>query len=514
MRVRSFLTIALMASLMTTACAQRSPLGPVQATTRQAAGGQAAAIAGQEALRELARGEAAVLQAASGLDPVAFRMFDQDGDDRLSRREQAEVFRQVWKGMLEAYDAQPPQGEEGEVGNSAAYTVPHALTFAPTEAEIFIDAGEILPAVYQTIQEARHSVHLDLFLLGGREGLKLAELLAKKAQEGVDVRLIHDPGYGMAGATKDQVVQAVSYLQAQGVAVKSYPLKYLKDRKGHPLANKFQIDHNKFIVVDEQVALVGTMNLIDIGTMNHDVYMRVTGEPARELSAIHQATWALKGPKTPDLRREKRDPLTPVAKGFGLLSGQTMARVTKTDIDQQTTKKTLLEGIKNAKKSVHVAIFEFGDLEVADALIAAYKRGLDVRVLADKNAQYAKYLPIFDKLKIYGTPNLLTMNRLREAGVPAKWFIPQVADQELHMKVAMIDGERAFVGSTNFTYQAFNTFRETGLELIGGPVPTRLEGMFEKDWASRGEPVAPPTFKEKAIMTAVKYMDKFNLSWW
>lgn len=511
MRQRPLMTIALLSALLTAACAQQSPMSPLEANARQAGGSQAAAIAGQEALREMLGEDAPVTQAASGLDASAFRSFDRDADGRLSRREQTEVFQQVWKAMLEVYSTAPARSGD-DVDTSATYSVPHSFSLAPTQAELFIDAGEILPAVYQTIQSAKHSIHLDLFLLGGAEGRKLAELLARKAQEGVEVRLIHDPGFGLAGTTKDQVIHAVSFLQAQGVAVKSYPLKYLKRRKGHPLANKFQIDHNKFIVVDEEIAMIGSMNLIDIGTMNHDVYMRLTGEPARELASIHNATWALKGPKTPDLRRETREPAT--AKAFGLLNAQSMARVTKTDIDQQTTKKALIEGIKSAKKSVHLAIFEFGDLDVVEALIGAYKRGLDVRVLADKNAQYAKYLPIFAKLKLYGTPNLLTMNRLREAGVPVKWYIPQTEDQELHMKTAMIDGERAFVGSTNFTYQAFNTFRETSVEVVGGPVPTRMEAMFEKDWATRGEPVTKPDFKEKAIATAVKYMDKFNLSWW
>lgn len=82
------------------------------------------------------------------------------------------------------------------------------------------------------------------------------------------------------------------------------------------------------------------------------------------------------------------------------------------------------------------------------------------------------------------------------------------------MKTALIDGERAIVGSTNFTYQAFRTFRETSIEIVGGSVPTRLETMWQRDWETRGAPVTAPTFFEKCVIAAVKAMDKVNLSWW
>ena len=116
------------------------------------------------------------------------------------------------------------------------------------------------------------------------------------------------------------------------------------------------------------------MNLIDIGVMNHDVYVRLTGEPARELQAIHDATWKLKGPKTPDFRRdpEPSRKLTAIA--------PSMARVIKTDIDQQTTKKVLLEDIAAAKKSVHLAIYEFGDQDVVTALALCHPE-VDFRLI-------------------------------------------------------------------------------------------------------------------------------------
>jgi phosphatidylserine/phosphatidylglycerophosphate/cardiolipin synthase-like enzyme len=495
------------AALLTAACGRGTVVQP-DALGRDGMSG-ASAKAAQSALADL-KGQmtAPISQADSGLDADAFAEADADHDGRLSVGEQTAVFWQVWKQMASVTPAPAPKEDDDPMLGSVAYSVPHSLKLAPSQVEIFVDAQEILPAVYQTLQSAKKSIDMDLFLLGGAEGRKLAEVLVAKAKEGVDVRLIHDPGYGLSGVSAEQVRPTMKYLQSQGIAIKSYPLQYLRHRHGHPMANRFQIDHNKFFIVDGTTAMIGSMNLIDIGVMNHDVYARVTGEPAAELQAIHDATWKLKGPKVPDFRRDP-EPVRKVQEVAG-----SMARVIKTDIDQQTTKKILLEDIANAKKSVHIAIYEFGDLDIANALIAAYKRGVDVRVLADKNSHYGKYLDAFKKFKLYGTPNLSTMNRLRDAGVPVKWFVPATEDQEIHMKIALIDGDRAIVGSTNFTWQAFNTFRETSLEVVGPVVAPRLEKQWQQDWETRGAPVTKPNFFEKCVIAAVRAMDAVNLSWW
>ena len=525
------LLVLLTATLAVSACA-RGPV-PGVAMLRGEGASQAHAMAHLEASKEidlLARTDAPS-QRDSGLQPAAFQALDRDGNGRLEGMEKTAAFQQVWAAMTAIANSQRPMAAQGDDDGGRPdpkqeYTVAHPLTYSPAEAEVFIDAVEIMPAVFHTIKSATSTIRMDVFLLGGTEGQKLAELLVAKQKAGVDVRIIHDPGYGLAGVAHAQIVPVIRYLLANGIAVKSFPLSYLEKRRGHPLANKFQIDHNKFIIVDRQVAMVGTMNLIDIGVMNHDLYVRVTGGAAEELAAIHDATWQLKGAKSPVFPEQRKAPLTPPAPrkltllslpaaGLpGFSSDGSVARVTKTDIETSTTKQTLLQAFKDARKSVHVSMFEFGDVDIANALVETYKRGIDVKVIADKNQNYDKYLDAFKNIKLYGTPNLVTTNVLREGGVPVKWYVPQVEDQENHMKLAVIDGKRVMVGSTNYTYQAFRTFRETNLDIVSAPVAERLEAMFQRDWDGRGTPVTKPNFFEKCIMTAVKAFDKFNISWW
>ncbi|MEB3285421.1 MAG: phosphatidylserine/phosphatidylglycerophosphate/cardiolipin synthase family protein [Candidatus Sericytochromatia bacterium] len=518
------MSMALLLAVTTTGCA-RFVTAPLGARNDAAARKQAEVHAQAFASKELAGilGDHPLPAEASGLSTEFLRQIDTNGNGLLESGEKRSAFREIWSAMV-AVANERAKGESlpppSMVTPQQEYQVRHSLAFTPATAEVYIDAGEIMPAVFQALQEARDSIWMDLFLLGGSEGLKLAELLVAKSHQGLDVRIIHDPGYGLAGAAHAQIVPVIRYLLAHGVQVRSYPLAYMPRRRGHPLANRFQIDHNKFLIVDRRTAMVGTMNLIDLGVMNHDVYVKVQGDVAHELAAIHSATWQLRGSKPPVFSPSQ----TPVPQNYHLLKlgegaalaapPNATARVTKTDIDQQDTKTLLIEAIEESKKSVDIAIFEFGDVDVAQALIQAYQRGVAVRVLADRNANYHKYLDAFKNLRLYGTPNLLTVSLLHQAGVPTKWYVPQLADQELHMKLALFDGERAMVGSTNFTQQAFTTFRETNLDLKSPRVVEKLELMFQKDWDERAKPASKANFQDKCIVAAVRAFDKFRLSWW
>lgn len=451
---------------------------------------------------------------------------DLDGDGQLSWNDQRQVARQVTDGMLRLAEAQgkPNWAEEAGLQGKppVAYRPDHDLAYRPVTAEAYVDAHDIIPAVHQSLLAAKRRIQMDLFLLGGAQGQRLAEILVAKRAAGVEVRLVHDPGFGLAGTARAQILPVVRQLLSHGVEIKPYPLQHLLRRGGHPLANRFQIDHNKFIVIDEERALVGTFNLIDVGAMNHDVFIRVDGAPARELARLHDATWGLPGPTVeailgPALVAPSVPPTRSLMQAEApapLGVGPGLARVTKTDVEVQDTKPRLLEAFAQAQRTIDVAIFEFGDVDIAKALVAAKQRGVQVRVLADRNANYGKYLDAFKNLKLYGTPNLRTMNILREGGVPAKWFKQDTTDQELHMKLAIVDGQRVMVGSTNYTLQAFKTFRETNLDVVSEAASAKLTAMFAQDWEVRGLPVVKPTFYERCIISAVKAFDALNLSWW
>ncbi|MBO9539524.1 phosphatidylserine/phosphatidylglycerophosphate/cardiolipin synthase family protein [bacterium] len=453
-----------------------------------------------EAFGELDRTRKGKLSSAdAGFAGDELKQFDQDRDGMLSQLE-AVAFAMRLTDALRDTTTEPPL--QTKPANPA---LPLLNDFNPTaqanEAELLVDADQIYPAMLAAIRDAKRSVQMDYYLLGGAIGDQFADALIAKAREGVQVRVMLDGwAANQGGPTGAQLKPVIKRLQEAGVDQRFYPIEWLPRNPGW-LANRFLIDHNKLLVLDRESAFVGSMNLFDMAVMNHDLMVKLRGPMAQELGGMMDEEWP-----TP------RALPAPVAVTPG--PNTSLIRGTKTSVRERSTKDMLLQNMAQARKSVYMAIFDFSDLEVVDGLIAAHRRGLDVRVLVDRHNTNEKYVPLAHYVNIYGMPNLSPVSRLVQAKVPVKWFDPVQRDSELHMKMTVLDGNKAMLGSTNYTYQAFNNFRETGIEISGGRTVEQLTTMFEADWQGRGTAATSLTFKERVVAKVSDYMERKRLGWW
>ena len=96
--------------------------------------------------------------------------------------------------------------------------------------------------VEQLIQSASSSIDLVMYEF---EDAQLEQLLAKRAQEGIAVRVILDNGYFGAGSSANE--EAFDYLHTNGVQVHWSPAY-------------FALTHEKSIVIDGKEALIMTFN--------------------------------------------------------------------------------------------------------------------------------------------------------------------------------------------------------------------------------------------------------------
>jgi len=91
----------------------------------------------------------------------------------------------------------------------------------------------------------------------------------------------------------------------------------------------------------------------------------------------------------------------------------------------------LISTIKNSSKSFYGAFYDISSMEIADGLIAAHKRGIDVKLVTDNN-------------NFSGA----AVSKILESGIP-------VASGNgtglMHNKFAVIDGSSVFTGSYNTT---------------------------------------------------------------
>lgn len=96
----------------------------------------------------------------------------------------------------------------------------------------------------------------------------------------------------------------------------------------------------------------------------------------------------------------------------------------------------LIQGIDSANESVFVAIYSFTHKDIANSLISAKNRGVEVIV-------------VLDFLQSTSTHSVLSF--LEENNVPV--FIKK-GSGAMHNKFSIIDGEKVFTGSFNYSLNA------------------------------------------------------------
>lgn len=126
----------------------------------------------------------------------------------------------------------------------------------------------------------------------------------------------------------------------------------------------------------------------------------------------------------------------------------------------------LLSALDSARKQILVQAFLLTGRAIGDSLIAAHRRGVDVRVLADAQ-QHAR------------NPGSL-LQQLVRAGVPV-WL--ETRYRNAHNKVMVIDAgtpePTVITGSYNFTWSAQATNAENLLVMRGNPA---LAERYASNW--------------------------------
>jgi phosphatidylserine/phosphatidylglycerophosphate/cardiolipin synthase-like enzyme len=135
----------------------------------------------------------------------------------------------------------------------------------------------------------------------------------------------------------------------------------------------------------------------------------------------------------------------------------------------------ITDEIVNARKQVLVQAYLLTDKKIAFALVAAYRRGVDVRVMADAEQ--------FDKAGSSMLPELAA------AGIPV-WL--ETRYQNAHNKILVIDAgtPRATVltGSFNFTWRAQHRNAENVLVARDNPA---LAASYAANWERHRQDATP-----------------------
>lgn len=256
------------------------------------------------------------------------------------------------------------------------------------------------------ISASRKFCHLSIYELGDEDVLKA--LIAAR-RRGVDVEVVVD-------ATEEQSqTVAVPTLQKGGVKVRS-------------LHVPGGISHIKLLVVDTNSgleALMGGMNFGRESMHNHDASVYFTHATGAFESVFERDYGAAGGAL--DVAPAYPSPLV---------------------VDRHI-EPAMLGAIAQARKNIEIEAFALTSKPFIEALLAAKARGVKVQVVLDPSSSYQKK----------------TEWELSDAGIDARFYRP-LQNELLHAKIISIDdGAVFFIGSSNFSRQAFEINHEGDVEL-------------------------------------------------
>jgi len=109
----------------------------------------------------------------------------------------------------------------------------------------------------------------------------------------------------------------------------------------------------------------------------------------------------------------------------------------------------IVKEINNSGKSIDIAMYSFTKREIAQALVKAKKRGVNIRIVLDKQRSSNKY----NKYRYF-------MNN---------GITPKLIDRTMHNKFAIIDGKLVITGSYNWTANAERNNYENILFIRNSP---------------------------------------------
>ncbi len=145
----------------------------------------------------------------------------------------------------------------------------------------------------------------------------------------------------------------------------------------------------------------------------------------------------------------------------------------------------LIARIQAAQKSVHVVMFHFSNPEVADALVQARQRGVDVQIILNEKD--------FSDVKA-------KLNIEKFVAVGIEVLKGSSAFSITHEKTMVIDGTTSVIMTSNLTTQ-FRTMRDFGIMTEDPLIARDMENLFQTDVNnSRTRGKTTPEFASDALV--------------
>jgi cardiolipin synthase A/B len=340
-----------------------------------------------------------------------------------------------------------------------------ALTVAPlregNRVTVLRNGSEIFPAMLEAIRAAERTVDFATYVYWtGSIAPEFADALAERARAGVEVNVLLD---AVGAAQMEQ--ELIDRLEESGATVAWFrPVRWWTLNK---LNNR---THRKILVVDGRVGFTGGVGIAEEWTGNcedpehwRDTHVRVEGPATRDLLGGFLDNWAEATQSILSGRHHLPD-LDGFDDGVQVQVTRSSAEKGSTDAEQ-----LFYTAIACARERLWLTTAYFAPRRAfVDALCAAVRRGVDVRVLVNG--------PHIDK-NLVRRAGQQAYDRLLASGVR----IFEYQRTMLHTKTLAVDSAWATVGSINFDNRSFSLNDELNLAVRDPAVVATFEKHFLAD---------------------------------
>jgi len=335
-----------------------------------------------------------------------------------------------------------------------------ALYSQNNSVQLFTDGMHKFTQLIQDLEQAKDHIHLLYYIIRHDQlGTKIADVLIKKAKEGLDVRLLYDD-MGSRSLSRKYIKR----LENANIKVGAFfPPKI-------PKVN-FKINfrnHRKLAIIDGEIGYIGGFNIGDeyLGRSEkfgywRDTHLRIQGDAVKTMQTRFILDW----------NQASRDHIPYEERYFiGGNKGDVGIQIVSSGPDQEweQIKYGYIKMILAAKEYVYIQTPYFiPDESLMDALRIAALSGIKIKIMIPNKP---------DHMFVYWA-TLSSIGELLNEG--AEVYLYQ--NGFMHAKTIVVDGKLSSVGTANIDVRSFRLNFEVNAFLYDADIAAKLVKAFEQD---------------------------------
>jgi cardiolipin synthase A/B len=336
----------------------------------------------------------------------------------------------------------------------------HSLLTTGNRLKILNNGRKTMDAVFGAMEKATHHIHLEYYIIEDDEiGNQLKDLLIRKREEGVEVRIIVDDvgswglGRAFTGALKNAGVEIYSFMEVR------FPR--LTGRVNYR-------NHRKLVIVDGQIGFTGGINIADrylnglpgIGAWR-DTHLQIEGDAVVCMQVVFAADWYfVKGENL-----WGNNYFYPFSEAPGV---PLQICASGPDSDWDSIGQAIFLAIASARREVFIVTpYLMPPSHITAALKAAALGGIDVRIIIPEKSD--AHIPKWGSFSY--------IEELLEAGV--RIFFYQRGF--IHSKLVMVDGVFSSLGTANLDFRSLETNFEVNAFVYDDRFTRQLNAFFKVD---------------------------------